>query len=448
MWENGDFGTSVTTASIDNDLYSAIQNQAIREAKSDHSKDGEVRYRESHTVGYSHVTDFDTPGCRKSSRSYSQQYQPFAFNNQNCELDTTENGTVVVGFPCVSQWWYTPIEVYDDIADPVDRLVEGDVKKTRLQVHRRGDDWYCTFNIEYETEPTGETPIGVDIGERHILVATAYGEDESMLVSGGEAKYVRRKYRSLRESLQEAGALRARNRVGDTELRRITDLNHKLSRRLITFAEQFENPVIRMEDLEGIRKNSSWSGVHSWHFHQLQQFITYKAERAGIRVEKVDPYKSSQTCSACRSLGTRDEDHFYCEECDRGRHADLNASEELAQREGETLHGLTSSKTLCVFGRTEIFDFRSLQASRTVLPRWLNSQPSSSGYARLLVERRSTLSTPAVCGEEGPIDRATRAGKHTVSHNSVATFDVPRESVLENRGNAQPEYPLRGILAL
>ena len=35
-WENGDFGKSVTTASIDNDLYSAIQNQAIREAKSDH----------------------------------------------------------------------------------------------------------------------------------------------------------------------------------------------------------------------------------------------------------------------------------------------------------------------------------------------------------------------------------------------------------------------------
>ncbi len=101
-WENGDFGKSVTTSSIDNDLYSAIQNQAIREAKSDHTKDGEVHYRES---------------------------QPFAVNNQNWEIDTTENGTVVIGFPCVSQWWYTPIEVYDDIADPVDRLVERDAKK-------------------------------------------------------------------------------------------------------------------------------------------------------------------------------------------------------------------------------------------------------------------------------------------------------------------------------
>ena len=90
----------------------------------------------------------------------------------------------------------------------------------------------------------------------------------------------------------------------------------------------------------------------------------------------------------------------------------------------------------------------TLRVRRTVLPRGLKTPPSSSGYARLLVEHCSTLLTPAVCGEEGPIDRAVRAEKHTAGHNSVATFDVPRESVLENRGNAQPEYPLRGILAL
>ena len=27
------------------------------------------------TVGYSHLKEFDTPGCRRSSRSYSQQYE-------------------------------------------------------------------------------------------------------------------------------------------------------------------------------------------------------------------------------------------------------------------------------------------------------------------------------------------------------------------------------------
>ncbi len=94
----------------------------------------------------------------------------------------------------------------------------------------------------------------------------------------GEAEYVRHNCYSLRESPQRAGVLRARNRVGDKKQRQVKDLNHTLSRRLTTFAEQFENPVIRIEDFEHIRENSSWSGVHSWHFHQLQDFIIYNTE--------------------------------------------------------------------------------------------------------------------------------------------------------------------------
>ena len=75
----------------------------------------------------------------------------------------------------------------------------------------------------------------------------------------------------------------------------------------------------------------------------------------------------------------------------------------------------------------------AVRLTRTVLPRGLKTPPSS---------------TPGVTGEEGRFDTAGRAGTHTVGHNSVATVDAPRESVLESRGNAQPEYPLRGILAL
>jgi IS605 OrfB family transposase len=306
-WEADNFGMGVTTASIDNDLYSAIQNQAIREAKSDYKKDGIVEYHAS---------------------------QPFAVNNQNWEIDRTKNGSVVVGFPCISGWWYTPIDVYDDIVDDVDRLIAGDADKSRLQVYRRGEDWYCTFTVEYDAETGNETAIGVDIGHNQLLAADAEN-GESMLVSGREAKFIRRYYRSLRDSLQQAGALRARNRVGDKEGRRIRDLNHKASRRLIDWATQFTNPVLKMEDLEGIRDGSDWRGVHSWHFHQLQEFITYKAEKAEIRVEKVDPFKTSQRCSACDSEGTRKGDYFSCSECDRGRHADLNAAENIRQREGE-----------------------------------------------------------------------------------------------------------------
>lgn len=307
-WEAGEIGYSVTTGAIASPLYSAIQNQAIREAKAEHKRDGALRYTSA---------------------------QPFATNNQNWEIDTTDNGTVVVGFPCISGWWYTPIDVHDAIREPIERLLAGDAKKSRLQVYRRGSDWFCSFSVEYDTDATGETPIGVDIGERHILAAHAVGSDESMLVSGKQAKYIRRKFRSLRDSLQEAGALRARNRVGNKEHRRIRDLNHELSKQLVAFASQFDNPVLKIERLDGIRDRTGWSGVHSWHFHQLQMFIEYKAEREGIRVEEVDPTYTSKTCSECGERGSRNGDHFRCTnpECGYERHADLNAAANIAMRE-------------------------------------------------------------------------------------------------------------------
>lgn len=71
----------------------------------------------------------------------------------------------------------------------------------------------------------------------------------------------------------------------------------------------------------------------------------------------------------------------------------------------------------------------AVRLARTVLARWLNNQ---------------SLLTPVVCREEGPIGRAVRAVMHTIGHNSVATVDVPRESVVEPWGNAHPAYPLRG----
>ena len=213
--------------------------------------------------------------------------------------------------------------MYDDVDNAVRRVLHGEADKTRLQVYRRGDEWFCAFNVEYDTDPDGETAIGVDVGHNNLLAAHADAADESMLMSGREAKYVRRRFRSLRESLQQAGALRALNRADDKESRRIRDLNHTASRRLIDWVEQFETPVLRIENLEGIRDGSDWRDVHSWHFYQLQEFIVYKAERAGIRVERVDPEDASQRCSVCGEYGTRNGDHFSYSPCGRERHSDL-----------------------------------------------------------------------------------------------------------------------------
>ncbi len=90
-----------------------------------------------------------------------------------------------------------------------------------------------------------------------------------------------------------------------------------------------------MEDLKGIRnkrrgkKLNSW--ISNWSYYQLQQLITYKAERKGIEVIKVSPAFTSQICSRCGKLGSRIKGFFSCVSCGFSLHADLNASRNLAQ---------------------------------------------------------------------------------------------------------------------
>lgn len=120
-----------------------------------------------------------------------------------------------------------------------------------------------------------------------------------------------------------------------TPFRENSSQKHTLSHRLIDFADQFENSVVRIETLEGISDRIGWSGVFSWHFYKLQTFTTYMAEQAGIRVESVDPSFTSQNCSHCGERGSRNNDHFRCSSCGYERHANLNAATNIDKRDGE-----------------------------------------------------------------------------------------------------------------
>ncbi len=58
------------------------------------------------------------------------------------------------------------------------------------------------------------------------------------------------------------------------------------------------------------------------------------------------------------------------------------------------------------------------------------------------------VETSSESGWEGPVDRAAPVAMHVLGHNWTTTVEGPRESVLEPRGNTEPQTPLRGILAL
>ena len=93
---------------------------------------------------------------------------------------------------------------------------------------------------------------------------------------------------------------------------------------------------INMEDLSGF--DTSQFLLRNWSYYQLQNYITYKAEKYGIIVRKVNPAYTSQTCSCCgfvsaenRPKQEKGQAYFKCVKCGVELNADFNGSQNIAR---------------------------------------------------------------------------------------------------------------------
>ena len=190
--------------------------------------------------------------------------------------------------------------------------------------------------------------LGCDLGQNVLAISGPDGT--SQFFGGGSIKQNKRHYRRVRKLLQATGTKGCRRtlkRLSGRERRFQRDTNHVTSKRLVTFASQFERPVIAVEELTGIRRRAKQRKeqryeLHAWAFAQLRDFLTYKAIAAGIRVEAVDPRHTSKACSRCGHLaaGQRRRLAFRCAACGYRLHADLNAARNIAHRLRVLRHAL------------------------------------------------------------------------------------------------------------
>lgn len=113
--------------------------------------------------------------------------------------------------------------------------------------------------------------------------------------------------------------------------------NHFVSKQVVDFAIENKAKYINIEDLSGF--DSSKFILRNWSYYQLQEFITYKANNVGIKVRKINPYHTSQTCSCCGHWeeGQRiSQAKFICKnpECKNYKkeiNADFNAARNIAK---------------------------------------------------------------------------------------------------------------------
>ena len=268
--------------------------------------------------------------------------QPICYNNQNYTLLLGENIVKIPLWNGKSQKLAFPVKPTIRAGELDYQLIFGAKKGKGTLFHKKGK-WYFAVTVAFEPDiapaPKDKT-MGIDLGFRQIAVASVKDRSGREVVrqfySGAYAGFIRKKYRSVRKELGKAKKPHAIEKLNDKEARWMTDQNHKISRSLVNLAVQESVGTIVMENLSNIRRQvksmkRADRNIHSWAFYQLQQFIEYKAELAGIEVIFESPEYTSQKCSKCGTIkkSNRQRNLYRCN-CGNRIHADLNAARNIA----------------------------------------------------------------------------------------------------------------------
>jgi len=191
---------------------------------------------------------------------------------------------------------------------------------------------FQTVEVLEEDIKDVEDFIGCDFGLTNICTLST-GE----IMSGKPLENYRIKRQKIRSSLQCKGtknSKRVLKRLSGKEKRTASIVNHTIAKHIVKLAVD-SNKGIALEDLKGIRKNADNKGkqfrsrVGRWNFADLRVKIEYKAKMAGIPVLIIEPRYTSQMCSGCLHLGSRNGESFKCSNCGHSEHADLNAARNI-----------------------------------------------------------------------------------------------------------------------
>ena len=196
----------------------------------------------------------------------------------------------------------------------------------KLVCHRKGKQllWFLHIAVTREVpdfdRKNPSAVVGIDQGLRFLV--TAYDGKKTTFVSGKSIAKKRAHYAKLRARLQAKetkSAKRLLKKLTGRETRWMTDVNHQLSKALVT--EYGANAVFVLEDLTGVsfdeknlkRTKDGKRELRSWTFYQFEQFLQYKAEAVGAKFLKVSAKYTSQRCPYCGKIDKEQRDHDHHE---------------------------------------------------------------------------------------------------------------------------------------
>jgi len=205
-------------------------------------------------------------------------------------------------------------------------------KFTGLQLifNKQKQQFFACLNYEKDNPKVNDGDVlGIDRGLKNI-VSCSNGYE----VSGKTRNRTKRKRAFQRKQLQAKGTRSAKYRkryLGGREKRFSLNENHVISKEIVRLP--YQHFILEKLSKMGKKKHGRRFNrkISNWSYYQLEQLITYKAERLGKTVEYVDPRYTSQRCNCCGHIArnNRNGEIFYCKKCGYKEGADLNASKNI-----------------------------------------------------------------------------------------------------------------------
>ena len=206
-----------------------------------------------------------------------------------------------------------------------------------VEFFMRAGQWYGAFSYRTPAaralKPTGV--VGVDRNSVGHVATLADPQTGCVLHLGFNPAPTKVVWRGRKATLQKQGRNRLLFKIKRKQSRRTKHENHIVSKVIVDYAATHRRAIV-VEDLGTVRKKGSkirsYTERSQWSFHQLLQFIEYKAALRGVEVIQVNPAYSSQECSRCHGLTKPAGKSYRCSYCGHNDHRDANAAFTLAQR--------------------------------------------------------------------------------------------------------------------
>jgi putative transposase len=204
------------------------------------------------------------------------------------------------------------------------------------KIVKRKDGWFAHIVIEKDIiiKTDYKDILGIDLGIRRVASVAQLSNGVTKFY-GKEIRQIRGHYFHLRKRLGEKKANKTIRKIADTEHKKIKDRLHKISRKIVNQALRTDSLIV-LGDLKGITNNKERGRkfnrkLGSMPFDRLSNYITYKANWAGMQVIKVNEAYTSKTCHRCKELGTRTRGLFKCK-CGYQDNSDRNGALNIAER--------------------------------------------------------------------------------------------------------------------